>query len=332
MEFRNQDEERAHMSSSLNYNHNSNTNHNPIPNPNHSSIRISSFSSPRPTTGTATTGTSSRNGHQIDPPPQTASKFQPNPNTLNISNGTATYHECLKNHAAAVGGHVLDGCGEFMTDPDNPLSCAACTCHRSFHRKESVGTSRISTTSHVSVPLLLPPTHHPYHYQGRQYQSGGLSGGTTTESSSEERIGTGSAVPTQTASKKRYRTKFTPEQKEKMFCFAERVGWRIQKQDEHLVEQFCSEVGVRRQVLKVWMHNNKNNGKKQEQQSQAQQEVHLQQSPNQQLQWILEGDGRSRPHRGPCPQKERRGFTYGMAEEFKNGSHMATVSFGRFTC
>lgn len=278
MEFRNQDEEISHISSSsLNYNHNSNTILSP--NPNHSSsIRVSAFSSPRPTSGAAAaTGTSSRNGHQIDPPPQTATKFQPNPNTT-------TYHECLRNHAAALGGHVLDGCGEFMPEPDNPLKCAACSCHRSFHRKDFVGTNRISGTSNVSVPLLLPPTHHPYPYQGRQYQ-GGLSGGTTTESSSEERIGTGSAVPGHTSSKKRYRTKFTQEQKEEMLSFAERIGWRIQKQDEHLVEQFCNDVGVRRQVLKVWMHNNKHSsGRKQEQQLQQTQEVHLQQSPNQQVQ------------------------------------------------
>jgi ZF-HD class homeobox domain-containing protein len=283
MEFRNQDDEISHLSSSLNYTHNSNTNL--TPNPNHSSIRNSSFSSPRPTTGAAATAASSRNGHQVDSPRQTATKFQPNPNRSNItSNSTATYHECLKNHAAALGGHVLDGCGEFTPDPDDPLRCAACSCHRSFHRKDFVGTKLVSGTSHASVPLLLPPAHHPYPYQGRQYQSG-LSGGTTTESSSEERIGTGSAVPT-TSSKKRYRTKFTPEQKEKMLCFAERIGWRIQKQDEQLVEQFCNEVGVRRQVLKVWMHNNKHSGRKQEQlqQSQVQQEVHLQQSPNQQVQ------------------------------------------------
>jgi ZF-HD class homeobox domain-containing protein len=285
MEFRNQDEEISHISSSLNYTHNSNANLTPYPN--HSSIRISStISSPRPTTGAAATYASSGNGHQIDSPRQAATKFHPNPNTSNVaSNSTATYHECLKNHAAALGGHVLDGCGEFMPDPDNPLRCEACTCHRSFHRKDFVCTNRVSGTSHVSVPLLLPPAHHPYPYQGRQYQSG-LSGGTTTESSSEEKFGTRSAVPTHTSSKKRHRTKFTGEQKEKMLCFAERIGWRIQKQDEKLVEQFCNEVGVRRRVLKVWMHNNKHSGRKldQLQQSQVQQEVHLQQSPNQQVQ------------------------------------------------
>lgn len=64
-------------------------------------------------------------------------------------------------------------------------------------------------------------------------------------------------------SNKRFRTKFTQEQKERMLSLAERLGWRIQKHDESLVQQFCDEMGVRRHVLKVWMHNNKHTlGKK----------------------------------------------------------------------
>lgn len=63
--------------------------------------------------------------------------------------------------------------------------------------------------------------------------------------------------------KKRFRTKFTQEQKEKMLVFAERLGWRMQKHDDGLVQEFCNETGVKRNVLKVWMHNNKHTlGKK----------------------------------------------------------------------
>lgn len=58
--------------------------------------------------------------------------------------------------------------------------------------------------------------------------------------------------------KKRFRTKFSREQKEKMAAFAERAGWKIQKVDSFVVQQFCEEIGVKRRVLKVWMHNNKN--------------------------------------------------------------------------
>ena len=43
-----------------------------------------------------------------------------------------------------------------------------------------------------------------------------------------------------------------------MLEFAEKIGWRIQKHDDMTLNQFCNEVGVKRNVLKVWMHNNKN--------------------------------------------------------------------------
>lgn len=39
--------------------------------------------------------------------------------------------------------------------------------------------------------------------------------------------------------------------------FAEKLGWKMQRSDQRLVEEFCREVGVSRGVLKVWMHNNK---------------------------------------------------------------------------
>ncbi|KAL5203366.1 hypothetical protein ABZP36_014318 [Zizania latifolia] len=180
------------------------------------------------------------------------------------------YHECLRNHAAALGGHVVDGCGEFMPGAGdaNALMCAACGCHRSFHRKDD-GQLRLLLLAPTPtmpgatprVPLLMPPPH-PYAAAGHTHPSFPYhhtpsgSGGTTTESSSEER-GPPSAAQGQQARRKRFRTKFTPEQKEQMLAFAERVGWRMQKHDEALVEQFCAQVGVRRQVFKVWMHNNK---------------------------------------------------------------------------
>ncbi|GAA0174830.1 hypothetical protein LIER_28139 [Lithospermum erythrorhizon] len=47
------------------------------------------------------------------------------------------YLECNKNHAANTGGHVVDGCREFMASgqgPNEALTCAACGCHRNFHR------------------------------------------------------------------------------------------------------------------------------------------------------------------------------------------------------
>ncbi|VVA99477.1 unnamed protein product [Arabis nemorensis] len=54
------------------------------------------------------------------------------------------YRECQRNHAASSGGHVVDGCGEFMpSGGEESLLCAACDCHRSFHRKEIDGIDRL---------------------------------------------------------------------------------------------------------------------------------------------------------------------------------------------
>ena len=45
-------------------------------------------------------------------------------------------------------------------------------------------------------------------------------------------------------SRKRFRTKFSQAQKEKMHEFADRIGWKFQKRDEDDVRDFCSIVRV----------------------------------------------------------------------------------------
>uniref|UniRef100_A0A5B7BHG2 ZF-HD dimerization-type domain-containing protein n=1 Tax=Davidia involucrata TaxID=16924 RepID=A0A5B7BHG2_DAVIN len=52
------------------------------------------------------------------------------------------YEECCKNHAALRGKYGTDGCKEFMatqgqgSTSTGALTCAACGCHRNFHRKK----------------------------------------------------------------------------------------------------------------------------------------------------------------------------------------------------
>ncbi|KAM1701901.1 hypothetical protein ACFXTN_025105 [Malus domestica] len=203
------------------------------------------------------------------------------------------YRECLKNYAANSGGHVLDGCGEFMPsgDEDTPgaLKCAACECHRNFHRKEIDG-EYVSNNYYVinhqqhnsrgdsaltRLPVLASsPRGLPVYHSTAggpsppMMMTFGGGGGVVAESSSEDLNmnnklfrGANYAEEAQ-GSKKRFRTKFSQEQKEKMTEVAEKLGWRIQKHDEQEVQKLCSEVGIKRQVFKVWMHNNKKAMKK----------------------------------------------------------------------
>ncbi|KAK4393108.1 Zinc-finger homeodomain protein 10 [Sesamum angolense] len=50
-----------------------------------------------------------------------------------------------------------------------------------------------------------------------------------------------------------------------MHEFAEKVGWKMQKRDEDMISEFCSDIGVDKGVFKVWMHNNKNTFAKKDQ-------------------------------------------------------------------
>nr|XP_028965134.1 zinc-finger homeodomain protein 1-like isoform X2 [Malus domestica] len=206
------------------------------------------------------------------------------------------YRECLKNHAVGIGGHALDGCCKFLAaGPEgtlDALKCAACNCHRNFHRKEGDPPGHGLGVITDACGQLVPhhgQQHHPQFSPYYRTPAGFLhvaahhrllalpstSGGGGTHSGGQEQdddvsnpsggggggsggLGMGMGMHgTASSGKKRFRTKFSQEQKERMLSLAERLGWRIQKQDEPAVQQFCNETGVNRHVLKVWMHNNK---------------------------------------------------------------------------
>ncbi|KAG6505591.1 zinc-finger homeodomain protein 2-like [Zingiber officinale] len=199
--------------------------------------------------------------------------------------GGGRYRECLKNHALGIGGHAVDGCGEFLAAGEegslDALRCAACNCHRNFHRREAGGTgggvvgyyhhqfSPFYRTAapgylHHQQPLAVaaPPPHPQRHHlalipsTSRGDREAEL--GMEDPYSAAAMMGMGpSSAGSHGGGRKRFRTKFTQEQKDKMLAFAERVGWRIQKEDEAAVQQLCDETSIKRHVLKVWMHNNK---------------------------------------------------------------------------
>ncbi|XP_076929225.1 zinc-finger homeodomain protein 12-like [Bidens hawaiensis] len=174
-----------------------------------------------------------------------------------------TYRECLKNHAVSIGGHALDGCGEFMPSPTftatDPLSfkCAACGCHRNFHRRSPNDFPRhphpTQPTSASLSPASPPPEHH-------LLLSLGTVAGDLTQVVAKPRT----PAEVKITGRKRFRTKFSQDQKEKMLSFAEKVGWKMPRSDDKMVTDFCNEIGIRRRIFKVWMHNNKNNSTKKE--------------------------------------------------------------------
>lgn len=194
-----------------------------------------------------------------------------------------SYKECLKNHAATIGGHALDGCGEFMptptatpTDPTS-LRCAACGCHRNFHRRDpyegptyihhqppplSLNPSSSPSPSPSSSPNQTPSSPVPYsYYSSAPHMLLALSTAYSGRSDETHHHHHPNSTKTENGSggRKRSRTKFSEEQKEKMYEFAEKLGWRMPRNEEKLVEEFCGEIGITRVILKVWMHNHKQN-------------------------------------------------------------------------
>lgn len=223
------------------------------------------------------------------PDPETQSPPQSQSiNPLSYTNGKTHHHppphtavayrECLKNHAAGIGGHALDGCGEFMPSPTytptepKSFKCAACGCHRNFHRREpttdySATATATATRTHFidfhrphqtstsTSPSPSSPPPQPTNYAYGQHLLLSLS---TTAEQTHTVATPGTPVAIKISGRKRFRTKFSQDQKEKMLIFAEKVGWRMQRCDDKMVSDFCNEIGIRRGIFKVWMHNNKN--------------------------------------------------------------------------
>ncbi|XP_040868952.1 zinc-finger homeodomain protein 2-like [Glycine max] len=194
------------------------------------------------------------------------------------SKNSSLYHECLKNHIVKIGGHTLDGCIKFLPLGEegtlDALKCLVCNCHRNFHRKETPNdTYMVPYYHHSPLPLAAyngEQVGYP-RVQGQQCTTLALpsrsrgSGGAQSSREDMEAVSdpTSGATPHGGSSKKRFRTRFTQEQKEKMLAFVEKLGRRILKHNESDVQEFCAQSNVQPHVLKVWVHNNKHTlGKK----------------------------------------------------------------------
>lgn len=211
-----------------------------------------------------------RNLHHLDDP------IQPIP--TKIIPTARRYRECMKNHTiiSTTGEqyHTVDGCCEFTpAGPDGSpesMRCAACGCHRCYHRSDDlylfyplrsapyvsfmppprtpcpapITTGYVNSTQ-TEMQLQLRPLALPSPQSQGDDKANNLNGGAMPEAGSA-----GCAI-------KRVRTKFTTEQKRMMYDIAERIGWRLNRCTDGLVQKFCNENGLRRHVFKVWLHNHK---------------------------------------------------------------------------
>lgn len=210
------------------------------------------------------TSTKSPDDTEIDTPPHTTRLLPALKNHLHLrrddEHAAVTYKECMKNHAAAIGGHAVDGCGEFMPSPSSSatdptsLTCAACRCHRNFHRQDPI-TPPFLDFRHPPFPKRFSVSPSPSPPPPAPHAFFGLSSGAGAEDHHQAPV-----TPTveNPVGRKRFRTKFSQDQKEKMHSFSVKLGWKMQKRDEAAVKEFCHEIGVSKGVLQVWMHNNKN--------------------------------------------------------------------------
>ncbi|XP_010442119.1 PREDICTED: zinc-finger homeodomain protein 13-like [Camelina sativa] len=159
------------------------------------------------------------------------------------------YGECRKNHAADIGTTAYDGCGEFVTaaeeEEDQSLNCAACGCHRNFHREELITDNGVAET--VLEVLKISSL------QFRQIFCSPYGGGKSKAKKKKEEKGE-DLVEKRV---KRLKTKFTAEQTEKMKDYAEKLRWKVRPEMRDEVEEFCVEIGVNRKKFKIWMNNHK---------------------------------------------------------------------------
>ncbi|KAG6382559.1 hypothetical protein SASPL_157769 [Salvia splendens] len=156
------------------------------------------------------------------------------------------YKECLKNHAVAL-------CANAVETAAASSSLRGTTAHSSPSSAPPAAATATSTAGRLKQLRWF----WFWVWEPAAAASGGGPSAPAQPlwSSREELEGYFSGPGS--GGRKRFRTKFTAEQKERMLSLAERLDWKIQKQDEELVQQFCSEAGIKRHVLKVWMHNNK---------------------------------------------------------------------------
>ncbi|GER42900.1 homeobox protein 26 [Striga asiatica] len=156
------------------------------------------------------------------------------------------YKDCQHNHAAQAQGFTLDGCGLF--EPNGPNAtpqahfCAACRCHRNFHRRVEVDLP----DNYYSTQNVNPSS--PNQPSGPQAQQ-------VPSSNSPSAIGRQEVVSgLRETGPARVTNRITREQSERMRVIAERNEWKMfRDHSEEEIRRICSEVGITRNMLRRWI-------------------------------------------------------------------------------
>ncbi|XP_010476535.1 PREDICTED: zinc-finger homeodomain protein 14-like [Camelina sativa] len=164
---------------------------------------------------------------------------------------SCVYRECMRNHAAKLGSYAIDGCREYSQSVTGDL-CAACGCHRSYHRRvEVISSAQISHTRFpfMSLRRVKQLARLKWKTAEQRKQDVDEEEEDTEETSTEEKI----------TVQRRSKSKFTAEQREAMKDFAAKIGWTLKDKRaiREEIRDFCQGIGVTRYHFKTWVNNNK---------------------------------------------------------------------------
>ncbi|KAK4438346.1 Zinc-finger homeodomain protein 8 [Sesamum alatum] len=207
------------------------------------------------------------------------------------------YRECLHNHAATTTpmAYIVDGCGLFEASGPNGMVCAACRCHRNFHRRLEVDIPHAQTQNNVisqqhgtsTNPVLLPqpqahqqastsrtttsaptpaipdpvpqPQFHPQTYtrRARTPAPTGRQEMNRQFQRPEELVQEASARHTVETEATVCR-RITRGQSERLRVIAESNGWKLFREySREEVNRICVEIGITRTVMKNWILNHR---------------------------------------------------------------------------
>ncbi|XP_030529128.1 zinc-finger homeodomain protein 5-like [Rhodamnia argentea] len=153
-----------------------------------------------------------------------------------------------------MGKYMVDGCREYCPkNPNTDLLCAACGCHRNFHRKVTIFDLEMTETSGNYSPggqNIITPKEESFDLEVALPM---LDTGGEDERSNQ-------LVTSAQQHKIKPESEFMDELVDQMRAFSERLGWSTRyrtREDE--IKGFCAHMGISRTVFKTWLHSFTNN-------------------------------------------------------------------------